>query len=51
MKSLSILSKFIGCYDNWKMIKEKYQLKWSNENSVDTFKKKSSMKITVSIVY
>jgi Sec7-like guanine-nucleotide exchange factor len=39
MKSLSVLSKFMGCYNNWKMIKERYQLKWSNENSVDTFKK------------
>jgi intergrase/recombinase len=39
MKSLSVLSKFMGCYDNWKDIKERYQLKWSNENSVDTFKK------------
>jgi hypothetical protein len=39
MKSLSVLSKFIGCYDKWKDIKERYQLKWSSENSVDTFKK------------
>ena len=30
MKSLSVLSKFMGCYDNWKNIKERYQLKWSN---------------------
>ena len=29
----------MGCYDNWKNIKERYQLKWSNENSVDIFKK------------
>ena len=39
MKSLAVLSKFMGCYDKWKDIKERYQLKWSNENSVDTFKK------------
>ena len=39
MKSLSVLSKFMDCYDNWKDIKEQYQLKWSNENSLDTFKK------------
>jgi intergrase/recombinase len=38
MKSLSILSKFLGCYDKWKNIKDGYQLKLSNENSVDTFK-------------
>lgn len=29
----------MGCYDNWKGIKERYQLKWSNENSVNIFKK------------
>ncbi|MGI9012317.1 MAG: hypothetical protein ACR2F1_14190 [Nitrososphaeraceae archaeon] len=29
MKSLAILSKFLGCYDRWKQIKERYQLKWS----------------------
>jgi intergrase/recombinase len=39
MKSLSVLAKFMGCYDRWKTIKERYQLKWSNENSVETFKK------------
>ena len=39
MKSLAILSKFMGCYDKWKDIKDRYQLKWSNDNSVDTFKK------------
>ena len=39
MKSLAILSKFMGCYDKWKAIKERYQLKWSNENSIDAFKK------------
>jgi hypothetical protein len=39
MKSLSVLSKYMGCYENWKHIKERYQLKWSNENSVETFKK------------
>ena len=33
MKSLAILSKFMGCYDNWKNIKERYQLKWSNGNN------------------
>ena len=39
MKSLAVLSKYMGCYDKWKDIKDRYQLKWSNENSVDTFKK------------
>jgi hypothetical protein len=30
MKSLTTLSKFLGCYDEWKKIVEKYQLKWSD---------------------
>jgi hypothetical protein len=33
MKSLASLSKFMGCYDKWKAIKDKYQLKWSNGDS------------------
>ncbi len=38
MKSLASLSKFLGCYDRWKDIKEKYQLKWSNgNNSLEVF--------------
>jgi hypothetical protein len=38
MKSLSVLSKFMGCYDNWKNIKDRYQLKWSNgNNSLEVF--------------
>ena len=39
MKSLSILSKYVGCNDTWNNIKDRYQLKWTNESSVDTFKK------------
>ena len=37
MKSLAILSKYLGCYDRWKQIKEKYQLKWSNDDSLQIF--------------
>ena len=37
MKSLAILSKYLGCYDRWKIIKERYQLKWSNEDSIQVF--------------
>ena len=37
MKSLAILSKYIGCYDKWKQIKERYQLKWSNNDSIQFF--------------
>lgn len=39
MKSLSNLAKFLGYYDNWKLIISRYQLKWSNENGIDTFNK------------
>jgi Archaeal phage integrase len=39
MKSLAILSKYLGCYDRWKEIKEKYQLKWSSEDSIQVFQK------------
>jgi intergrase/recombinase len=38
MKSLAILSKYLGCYDKWKSIKERYQLKWSNDDSIQVFK-------------
>jgi len=38
LKYLSSLSKFVGCYDKWRNIVSKYQLKWSNDNSLDTFK-------------
>ena len=37
MKSLSILSKYLGCYDTWKEIKERYHLKWSNDDSIQVF--------------
>ena len=37
MKSLSILSKTLGCYDRWKTIKERYQLKWSTDSSFQVF--------------
>ena len=37
MKSLAILSKYLGCYDRWKAIKERYQLKWSNDDSIQVF--------------
>jgi intergrase/recombinase len=37
MKSLAILSKYLGCYDRWKSIKDRYQLKWSNDDSVQVF--------------
>jgi Archaeal phage integrase len=36
-KTVRILSKYLGCYDKWKGIKERYQLKWSNEDSLETF--------------
>jgi hypothetical protein len=30
MEGLATLSKYAGCYDNWKNIREKYQLRWAN---------------------
>jgi hypothetical protein len=38
MKALSSVSKFTGCYDRLRNIITNYQLKWSNENSLDIFK-------------
>ena len=37
MKSISAISKYLGCYDLWKQIITRYQLKWSTENSMDSF--------------
>jgi hypothetical protein len=39
MKALASLSKHLGVYDRWKKIIEKYNLKWTNRNSLDTFNK------------
>jgi hypothetical protein len=30
MEGLAALSKYAGYYDNWKNIREKYQLRWAN---------------------
>jgi hypothetical protein len=37
MKAMAALSKYLGCYDLWKSIIERYQLKWSNEDAVQIF--------------
>ena len=38
MKSLALLSKFLGCYDKWLSIKNRYQLKWSiSRDSLTSF--------------
>ena len=37
MKALASLSKYTGCYDRWKDIINRYQLKWSNEDTVGAF--------------
>jgi hypothetical protein len=37
MKALATLSKYLGCYDRWKDIRERYQLKWSAEDSLQGF--------------
>ncbi len=33
MKSLSSLSRFLGCYDIWLQLKQQYNLKWAIEGS------------------
>jgi hypothetical protein len=38
MKALATLSKYLGCYDKWKDIKERHQLKWSSEDTLETFR-------------
>ena len=37
MKALAALSKYLGCYDLWKDIIERYSLKWSNEDAIQVF--------------
>ncbi|HXG05773.1 MAG TPA: integrase [Nitrososphaera sp.] len=37
MCALSSLSKFYGCYDLWKEIIRKHDLKWSEANSLEAF--------------
>ena len=37
MKALAALSKYLGCYDQWNDIREKYQLKWSSEDGFEAF--------------
>ena len=37
MKSLATLSKYLGCYDQWRKIIQRYQLKWSNEDNTEVF--------------
>jgi hypothetical protein len=32
MKALSSLSKFLGFHDQWKILIEKFDLKWTNSN-------------------
>jgi intergrase/recombinase len=32
MEALTILSKYIGCYDRWQQIRKQYNLKWTNDN-------------------
>jgi intergrase/recombinase len=37
MKALAVLSKYIGCYDKWSIIREKYQLKWTGTDNLSQF--------------
>jgi hypothetical protein len=37
MKSLSAISKYTGHYDRWQQIRQSFQLKWSNGDSLQAF--------------
>jgi intergrase/recombinase len=37
MRALSNLSKYYGCYDTWKAIKQRYDLKWTVGSDIDIF--------------
>jgi hypothetical protein len=37
MKSLSALAKYTGRYNRWQQIRQSFQLKWSNSDSLRTF--------------
>ena len=37
MKSLSALAKYTGRYDRWQQIRQRFQLKWSNGDSLQAF--------------
>jgi hypothetical protein len=37
MKSLSALAKYTGSYDRWQQIRQSFQLKWSNGDSLQAF--------------
>lgn len=37
MEALVALSKYLGCYDQWLEIKERYQLKWTTQDSLEIF--------------
>jgi hypothetical protein len=37
MCALACLSKYLGCYNRWKDIKERYDLKWTNSRDIDIF--------------
>jgi hypothetical protein len=37
MKALAALSKYLGSYDKWNDIREKYQLRWSSKAGLETF--------------
>jgi hypothetical protein len=40
MKALASLSRFLGCYDTWLQIRQRYNLKWSTGNeSLATFQR------------
>jgi hypothetical protein len=39
MRALSLLSKYQGQYEKWQQVRNNYQLKWSNRDSLHSFRK------------
>jgi hypothetical protein len=39
MRALSLLSKYQGQYEKWQQVRSNYQLKWSNTDSLHSFRK------------
>ncbi|KAA2279409.1 integrase [Candidatus Nitrosocosmicus agrestis] len=39
MRALSLLSKYQGQYEKWQQVRNNYQLKWSNTDSLNSFRK------------
>ncbi len=39
MKSITLLAKYLGCYDSWQVIRKRYNLRWSNGDTTASFRR------------